>query len=331
MKKTLLSLATVTAVTGIATTTADASEYKIKAGDTLWSIAMQYNTSVSEIQSLNNISSHLIFPNQVIKVGEEKVEASTSTGSKSNEATQQTSEAPVNTNASTYTIKYGDTLYKIGQKFNVDYKKIKEWNNLSSDMIYAGKTLVVKAPAQAEATTQTRTVEAVETEEVKPAETNTVKEDNNQAAEAARKAEAERQAEAARKAQAEAARKAQVQQTSSSVSNGSVESIAARIASGKRYVFGANNQYAVDCSAFTQQFMKAYKGINIPRTARGQQAAGTKVSNPQAGDLVVFNNGSHIGVYLGNGMVYDALNPTDGIGKRSVSWIWGHVDGYYRF
>ena len=196
-------------------------------------------------------------------------------------------------------------------------------------MIYAGKTLVVKAPAQAEATTQTRTVEVAETEEVKPAETNTVKEDNNQAAEAARQAEAERQAEAQR--QAEAARKAQVQQTSSSVSNGSVESIAARIASGKRYVFGANNQYAVDCSAFTQQFMKAYKGINIPRTARGQQAAGTKVSNPQAGDLVVFNNGTHVGVYLGNGMVYDALNPTDGIGKRSVSWIWGHVDGYYRF
>ncbi len=114
-------------------------------------------------------------------------------------------------------------------------------------------------------------------------------------------------------------------------SNGNAAATAHNVAAGKSYVWGGNSATAVDCSALTQQFMKQYKGIDIPRTVAGQQAAGTQVSNPQAGDLVVFNGGTHVGIYIGNGQMLDALNPSEHVGERSVSYVNGSVDGYYRY
>lgn len=48
-----------------------------------------------------------------------------------------------------YTIKAGDTLTKIAQQFGTTVNNLKVWNNLSSDMIYAGSTLSVKGQATA--------------------------------------------------------------------------------------------------------------------------------------------------------------------------------------
>ncbi|GAA3716166.1 hypothetical protein GCM10022378_03120 [Salinicoccus jeotgali] len=146
MKKTLLSIATVTTLTGVASHNVSAADYTVESGDTLWGLANENGTSVSNLKEMNNLSSDLIVPGEVLEVDEEK------------EETHVKEE-----NQGIYTIKSGDTLYKIGQKFNVDYKQIKTWNNLSSDMIYAGKTLIVsadavpaeqKAPVVAEAATQ---------------------------------------------------------------------------------------------------------------------------------------------------------------------------------
>ena len=58
--------------------------------------------------------------------------------------------------AATYTVKSGDTLYKIGQKFNTSYQNIMSSNNLSSTNIKVGQTLqidgVAKAPVAKTAT-----------------------------------------------------------------------------------------------------------------------------------------------------------------------------------
>lgn len=53
------------------------------------------------------------------------------------------------TTSGQYTIKAGDTLSKIAQKFGTTVNNLKGWNNLSSDMIYAGSTLSVKGQATA--------------------------------------------------------------------------------------------------------------------------------------------------------------------------------------
>lgn len=114
------------------------------------------------------------------------------------------------------------------------------------------------------------------------------------------------------------------------VIDNNVKAIALQTAIGKSYVYGANSATAVDCSAFAQQVLAKF-GKAIPRTTYAQMAVGTPVTNPQPGDLVYFNGGSHVGVYVGNGQMVDALNPRLGIGLRDVAWISGSVTGYYRF
>lgn len=109
-----------------------------------------------------------------------------------------------------------------------------------------------------------------------------------------------------------------------------VASVARSIAANRVYVYGANNRYAVDCSAFAQQVMRAM-GKSIPRTTYAQMAAGKRVYNPRPGDLVYFNGGSHVGVYIGNRRMVDALNPRAGVGERSIKYFYGTVTGYYRF
>lgn len=75
---------------------------------------------------------------------------------------------------------------------------------------------------------------------------------------------------------------------------------------GLPYVFGANSDRAVDCSAFVQQ-VYAEVGIKVPRTSREQWEAFSTVQGAmRQGDLVFFSFGGrqidHVGIYLGRGV-----------------------------
>ncbi|GGK63821.1 C40 family peptidase [Ornithinimicrobium pekingense] len=89
---------------------------------------------------------------------------------------------------------------------------------------------------------------------------------------------------------------------------GSVLDVAAAYV-GYPYVLYGTPPQAFDCSAYTWWVFKQ-AGIDIPRTVAGQKAAVTPVSDPQPGDLVIYNDWYHIGIYAGNGMTYEALNPS---------------------
>ncbi|WP_312875883.1 C40 family peptidase [Arthrobacter terrae] len=78
---------------------------------------------------------------------------------------------------------------------------------------------------------------------------------------------------------------------------------------GHPYVWGGNTPSGWDCSGFVQ-WAYAQAGISLPRT--NQWNGMVQTSNPQPGDLVVQNGGVHVGIYVGNGMVISALNPSDG-------------------
>ena len=309
MKKTIISAASLTALSAVAAANISASEITVDSGDTLWSLSSEAGKTVEEVKSLNNLTSDLIFPGDVLKIDGEVKNAPA--------PTEETKE--VATDATTYTIEAGDTLFSIANQFNVTVSDLQEWNNLSTDLIFVGKTISVAgdqgqaeaAPAVEETTEVEEAQEAHAVEEVQEVE----------AAPAVEEVEETEEVE-----QPSAAPAAEPQ-----VSGGNAASIAQSLAAGKSYVYGGNSATAVDCSAFTQQFMKAFNGKDIPRTTYGQQAAGTQVSSPQPGDLVFFNNYSHVGVYIGNGQMVDALNPSEGVGQRAVSYVHGHVDGYYRF
>lgn len=89
---------------------------------------------------------------------------------------------------------------------------------------------------------------------------------------------------------------------------------------GVPYVYGGTTPSGWDCSGYIA-FVYDKVGVNLPRTSGAQKAAGTVVSASEAkpGDLV-FSPG-HIGIYAGNGMMYDAGSPSSNTSYRSHSWM----------
>ncbi|MGV9589260.1 C40 family peptidase [Streptomyces tendae] len=81
---------------------------------------------------------------------------------------------------------------------------------------------------------------------------------------------------------------------------------------GSPYVWGATGPNAFDCSGLTQAAYRA-AGVSLPRTTYAQIDAGRRVPRSELlpGDLVFFYSGiSHVGIYVGNGQMIHAPNPS---------------------
>ena len=89
---------------------------------------------------------------------------------------------------------------------------------------------------------------------------------------------------------------------------------------GKPYVWGATGPDSYDCSGLTQAAWKA-AGVDLPRVTYDQVNAGTTVSlaDAQPGDLVFFYDDiSHVGLYIGNGMMIHAPKPGAYVREESI-------------
>lgn len=104
-----------------------AQTYTVKTGDNLAAIADKYDVSVSDIKDWNNLESDKILVGQKLKIYSDK--KVTSTEKKSSKQT--------------YTVKEGDNLTQVADKFEVDVDDLKEWNGLESDVIYSGQVLKI--------------------------------------------------------------------------------------------------------------------------------------------------------------------------------------------
>ncbi|MFJ6084088.1 NlpC/P60 family protein [Streptomyces sp. NPDC092369] len=94
----------------------------------------------------------------------------------------------------------------------------------------------------------------------------------------------------------------------------------ARAQVGKPYVWGATGPDSYDCSGLTQAAWKA-AGVTLPRVTYDQVNAGTTVSlaDAQPGDLVFFYDDiSHVGLYIGNGMMIHAPRPGTYVREESI-------------
>ncbi|MFF7654894.1 NlpC/P60 family protein [Streptomyces sp. NPDC007983] len=90
---------------------------------------------------------------------------------------------------------------------------------------------------------------------------------------------------------------------------------------GKPYVWGATGPTSYDCSGLTQAAWRA-AGVSLPRTTWDQVKAGTRVSTSdlKPGDLVFFYDDiSHVGLYIGNGMMIHAPKPGDVVKKAPIT------------
>jgi cell wall-associated NlpC family hydrolase len=87
---------------------------------------------------------------------------------------------------------------------------------------------------------------------------------------------------------------------------------------GVPYVYGGSSPSGFDCSGLTS-YVYRQAGISIPRTASAQQAAATRVSNPQPGDLVFFGSPAyHVGIYAGNGKMWDSPHSGEAVALRDI-------------
>jgi cell wall-associated NlpC family hydrolase len=102
------------------------------------------------------------------------------------------------------------------------------------------------------------------------------------------------------------------------VSDGSAAAVATAFAVaqvGKPYIYGGNGPAGYDCSGLTRA---AYLqvGVALPHSSSAQYRLGQPVAEAdlRPGDLVFYYSGiSHVGIYVGGGLIVDAANPRRGI------------------
>ena len=123
LSSNLLSIGQVLKIpTSSETTESSYLNYQVVSGDSLYSIAKKYNTTVNELKSLNNLTSNLLSIGQSLKI-------------------------PISSNITqdyiTYKVVSGDSFYSIAKKFNTTVDKIKILNNLSSNLLSIGQVLKI--------------------------------------------------------------------------------------------------------------------------------------------------------------------------------------------
>lgn len=130
------------------------STYTIAKGDTLSKIAAKHSISLSDLMKWNNLNHHIIHPGQVLKVsnasvpsgniGSTKPKAPAAGGNVGSEKPKSPVAGGGTPTATTsYVVQKGDTLGHIGKKLGVTVQQLKEWNQLSSDLIFVGQSLKV--------------------------------------------------------------------------------------------------------------------------------------------------------------------------------------------
>lgn len=145
-------------------------------------------------------------------------------------------------------------------------------------------------------------------------------------------AEAEAQAQA-QAAQAQTQTQAEAQTASRSSERADISSVPTAPASatgqaladyalqfqGYPYVAGGNTPSGWDCSGFVQ-WVFAQFGVSLPHYSGAQMSVGTAVGSiaeAAPGDIIV--NTQHAAIYIGNGMVINALNPAQGTQVTSLA------------
>lgn len=340
MKK-LIGMAITAGVLSLALGAADteASSYKIKPGDTLWKVASSNDVSVANLKSWNRLSTDAIYPNQVLRL--------TSPSTASTPAPSSPA-APAAVKTSTYTVKAGDTLYKVANAHATSVAKIQQLNNLSTSTIHIGQKLKVSGtasavvaspspapaapPAQANTTTY-RVVSGDTLSKISRSYKVSVAQLmswNNLSTSNIRVGQVLKLQGGATPTPSPI----QVSKPAASSKAGQVLSIA-RTQLGVPYAWGGTTSSGFDCSGYLY-YVYNRAGITIPRTNTiGYYASSFTVSSPQPGDLVFFKNTyrpgiSHVGIYVGNNSFIHAGGDRVQITSLNDSYWGKHFDSYKR-
>ncbi len=304
-----------------------AKSYRVVSGDTLLIIANKHGISLAELKQWNKIESHLIYPGQLLFVSRPTSGAPAPAVNSGANPTVSTPPKPAivhpsagsgsvksslsdNANESKYVIKSGDTLGKISLQYGVSVAELKSRNNLLSDLIYAGQTLVVSAAGGGS--------KGASGSGAVSGQTGT-----------------------------SGSGVSGVKQTTAKGSNGKGSSVSVQVSAstviaeakkliGIPYVYGGQTTAGFDCSGFIYYVLKQAGSTMNRQSSAGYYDRAYYVDTPQVGDLVFFSNTyregiSHMGIYLGGNQFIHA--GSSGVMISSVgSGYWkDHFDSFKRF
>lgn len=126
----------------VTTTTKKQQQYTVVKGDYISLIARKFQVKVSEIMDWNNLKGETLYAGQKLTIFSDEpmpIAATVTTPSTNNTTAPKTTPT-----YKYYTIRQGDTLYKISQKYGVTITQIMQWNNMKSKTLIAGKKLKIK-------------------------------------------------------------------------------------------------------------------------------------------------------------------------------------------
>jgi LysM repeat protein len=140
----------------------DRRTHVVRQGDTLFSISRQYDVTIEQIRSWNNLSGNQINLGQRLFVSAAGAPARTQeapqpqTQPRPQPQPQQPAQSPVSTSAEndgeevtiTHRVASGETLFSLSRRYGVTVSDIKGWNNLSSELLEIGQVLQIKSKRQ---------------------------------------------------------------------------------------------------------------------------------------------------------------------------------------
>ena len=100
-------------------------DYVVQPGDTLYLIALRFDTTIEALMRVNNLTSDLIFPGQILQI------------------VGAVPPSPIQ--FLTISVSPGDTLFFLAQRYNTTVEAIMRANDLNQDIIYPGQILLIPA------------------------------------------------------------------------------------------------------------------------------------------------------------------------------------------
>lgn len=297
----LLSTAVAFSIASVRPSSA-AIQYKIKPGDSLWTIARKYDTHVQDIQQANHIKSGAVLRlGRVITIPAPAPQPArgAKTISKSTVKKLPASQSMVSIK---HKIVNGDSLWTIARRYDTHIRDIALANNMKADeTLRIGRVLTVPVSASA-AKRIARGKIAYKSKRIQTVKQTNSYKDNKR-----------------------------TQVASADVGGLNIRNSVVRRAlsyRGVRYRRGGSSAKGFDCSGFTRYIYKKH-GVSLPHSSRAQAQVGKSVPRNQLkpGDIVCFHTYrrgvSHVGIYIGNNKFVHASSSGGRVRTDSLG------EGYY--